>query len=505
MRQVMSHMNLEVPNYVRSKDPIFSHATLLHPAEVHTATQPSLKQPPAVMQEPCQKCRDSEMSALCCCTGDSVLVRGVKCEDGEVSGSYGGNCHKVEIDVCEVEDRSSQVFHVLKRNCGNIDSVNVGTELKQEICAVDKGVETASVVLEEQSLKKELKEDSTVTVLVGDNWFQSDSGNIRLDIGTDRMSGLNLPCNESVTSTVGLKMDLDTSFDQILNSDQSNCDQNSLHVKDIIVQCSTSTNRQECRCSVGSNSQSCSSINSTGCDRGKSSFADTRDANEPSPPNSISVLSLQSLTQILQIEHNYSKKSSSHRMDEESQCTEERNSKVKGIKGSTHSLENSRDNTQCKRLKTNRTKMQGTMSFSHLPQLSLPQSTKSSLGTQKTKDEKQICDDKYDFGDTTMCSFCKLNYSSNSCLFYPQWTSKFQNIPLGSQVSICECCDTDDEDGDTGDDLETCKSECGDVHDSSEGKGSSDASKVSKVPNINPGWYGKGYRKRTKRKRHEKL
>lgn len=496
MRQVMSHMNLEIPNYVRSKDPIFNHATFLNPAEVHTATQPLLKQPVEVMQESCPNCRDSEMTALCCCTGDNLLLRGVKCEAGEVSGS----CHKAEIGVCKKEDSSSQEFHMLKRNHGNFNFVSVGTEVMQEVCAVDKSVENVPEVWEEQSLKKELKKNSTVTVLVGDNWFQNQSENIILGIGTDRKFGSDLPCNESVTSMIGLKMDSDTSFDQILNSDQSNCDQNSLHVKDIIVQCSTSTNRQKCRCSVGSNSQPRSSINSTGCDRGTSSITDTRYANDPSALHSISVLSLQSLTQILQMEHNYSKKSSSHRMDKESLCTEERNSKVKGIKGSMHSLESRRDSTQCKRLKTNRTQMQGTMSFSHLPQLSSPQSTKKSVGTEKTKDEKQVCDDKYDFGDTTMCSFCKSNYSSNSCLFYPRWTSKFENIPLGSQVSICECCDTDDEDGDTDDDLETCKSEGGDPHDSSEGKGSSDASKVSKVPNINPGWYGKGYRKRTKKK-----
>jgi hypothetical protein len=424
----------------------------------------------------------------------------VKCEADEVSGS----CYKAEIGVCEKEDSSSQEFHMLKSNCGNSNFVNVGTEFTQQVCAVNKSVENAPEVLEEQSLKNELKKNRTVTVLVGDNCFHNQSENIILDIGTDRKFVSDVPCNESVTGMIGLKMDSDTSCDQILNSDQSNCDQNSLHVKDIL-QCSTSTNHQNCRCSVGSNSQSCNSINSTGCDRGTSSITDARYANEPSPLHGISVLSLQSLTQILQIEHNYSKKSSSHRTDEESQCNEERNLKVKGCKGSVHSLESRRDSTHSKRLKINRSKLQDTMSFSRLPELSLPQSTKKFIGIEKTKEEKQICDDKYDFGDTTVCSFCKSNYSSNRCLFYPRWTSKFENIPLGSQVSICECCDTDDEDGDTDDDLETCKSEGGDAHDNSEGKGSSDASKVSKVPNINPGWYGKGYRKRTKRKRHEKL
>lgn len=493
-------MNLEIPNYIRSKDPIFSHATFLDPAEAHTATQPLLKQPLEVMQEKCPNCGDSEMTALCCCSGESLLLRGVKCEAGEVSGS----CHKTEIGVCKKEDPLSEELHVLKRNHGNFNFVRVGTEVTQEVFAVDRRVENAPEVLDEHCFEKELKKNSTMTVLVGDNWFQNQSDNITLDKETDRKFGSDYPHNESVTSMIGLKMDSD-SFDQILNSDQSKCDPNSLHVKDIIVQCSTSMNLQKCRFSVGSNSQSRSSINSAGCERGTSSITEARYTNEPPPHHSISVLSLQSLTQILQIEHNYSKKSISRRMDKDSQCTEERNSKFKGIRGSVHSLESRRDSTQCKRLKTNRTEMEGTMSFPLLPQLSSQQSTKKIIGTEKTKDEKQICDDKYDFSDTKMCSFCKSNYSSNRCLFYPRWTSKFENIPLGSQVSICECCDTDDEDGDTDDDLETCKSEGGDTHDSCEGKGSSDASKINKVPNINPGWYGKGYRKRTKKKRHEKL
>ncbi|KAJ9596521.1 hypothetical protein L9F63_012463, partial [Diploptera punctata] len=45
MKQVMSHMKLLIPTYVRSRDPIFSHATSLTPAEVHTESQPLLKHP----------------------------------------------------------------------------------------------------------------------------------------------------------------------------------------------------------------------------------------------------------------------------------------------------------------------------------------------------------------------------------------------------------------------------------------------------------------------------
>lgn len=502
MQQVMSRMNLEIPKYIRSNDPIFNHATFLHPAEVHTATQPLLRQPLEVMQ--------SELRALSQCTGHRLLHNGVQLESSEVSGSCSGSSHEVEIGVHKMEDFSSQEMHILKMNSGNFNFMNIDTSdtpSSQEVCTSDGNIEGPSDVLEEQSLKKVFEKNSTISLLVDDNWFQNQSENMILDIGSGRKFCSNLPCNESVTSIIGLKMDLDTSFDEILNTDQVNCDQNSLQVKDIIVE-STSMNRLKCSYLIGSNSQSRKSINSTGCDRGTSSITDSSyilsvHANEPSPHHSVS--SLQSLTQILQIEHNYSKRPIDHRRSTESQCTQEKNSKVKAVEGSVHSLESGIGSPECKRLKTNRFELPGTTSLSHLPQSSSPQNTRKSGGTQKPEGEKQICDDEYDLADTTMCSFCKSNYSSNICLFYRHWTAKFENIPLGSQVSLCECCDMD-EDGDTDDlDLETSKSESGDVHDSGEGKGNCYVNKVSKVPNINPGWYGKGYRKRTKKKRLEKL
>lgn len=498
----MSHMNLEIPNYVRSSDPIFSHATALHPAEMHTVTQPSLRRPPEMMQESCPDCGENKVKMLCHCTRGGLLHRGLKLEDDEVSGSCSGSKHKAEVSLCDEEDFPSQELHMLKRNSGDFNVINVDTAdtlTDKNVCSLDKNVEDLSRTLEEQRLGEVFTKNSTVTVLVDDDRFQNHSDNVTVDVGSEIKFDTDLSCSESVTSMRGLKMDFDTSFDEILKAEHVSCDQNSLHVKDIVAY-STSTNPQKCSHLMGSDCQSNGSIKRTGCDEGTSSIIDSSlDANEPSPLRSSSSLSLQSLVQILNIEHNYSKKPSSHTMSMDSQCTEEINSKVSVITGSTHSLESDSENKECKRLKTNRSELRGT-SLTRSSQSTSPQSTKKSTVTQKTKDEKQICDDECDFGDTTLCSFCKSNYGSNSCQFYPQRISKF-----GSQVPVCECCDMD-EDNDTDDvDFEMCKSEGGDAHDSSECKGNADVAKVSKVPNINPGWYGKGYRKRIKKRRLEKL
>ena len=43
MKIVMKHLKIEVPNYNRSQDPIFHHASLLKEEELHTTSQPMLK------------------------------------------------------------------------------------------------------------------------------------------------------------------------------------------------------------------------------------------------------------------------------------------------------------------------------------------------------------------------------------------------------------------------------------------------------------------------------
>ena len=427
MRQVMSHMKLEIPIYIRSRDPIFSHATPLNPAEVHTATQPLLKEPLSAYQD----CENSDVKPLC--------------DFHEVSASFGGP--KVEIDDSE------EVQVKTENSCDTFHFVSTVSDIGLVDNILDQKAEDPLALVEGQSSGDSSNQTgNTVMILIEENWIP----NAQQAISSDS--------DPLLIEDGGLILDLEES----LNYNQGICDQNSLQVEDIIVECSTSLNSEDISSLIGNNTHT-SSISDSGASSIKGSLLVLDD---PS-----SLFSISALTQVLQLEHSYSKASGNG-----SQATGDVIKIDEENLESVHSLGDDKRTNSCKRIKTNRTEN---------PLLSsLPQSTKKLTGKLNASDVKQVCDDKYDFGNTAMCSFCSLNYSSKICLFYRKWTSKFENIPIGSR--ICGCCDTD-EDDDTDADTGTCKTD-----------GNTDSNKIPKVPNVNPGWYGKGYRKRTKRKKIEK-
>lgn len=60
MRKVMSHLGLYVPQYNRTKDPIFFHAVKLQSGEQLTTTQPCLEEPP-IKKEPLSQSSDENV------------------------------------------------------------------------------------------------------------------------------------------------------------------------------------------------------------------------------------------------------------------------------------------------------------------------------------------------------------------------------------------------------------------------------------------------------------
>lgn len=65
MKLVMKHMNINVPEYNRRRDPIFAHASLLAPEELHTRSQPMLQGHKELKEESCdeqEECDDDGSS-----------------------------------------------------------------------------------------------------------------------------------------------------------------------------------------------------------------------------------------------------------------------------------------------------------------------------------------------------------------------------------------------------------------------------------------------------------
>lgn len=79
------------------------------------------------------------------------------------------------------------------------------------------------------------------------------------------------------------------------------------------------------------------------------------------------------------------------------------------------------------------------------------------------------------------CKYCRVHYHSGVCLFYRKQQSENPPDPP------CYCCDEEDEKDPLSPETDA--------------KSPDDSDKSSKTPITNPGWFGKGYRKKIRKKR----
>jgi len=118
------------------------------------------------------------------------------------------------------------------------------------------------------------------------------------------------------------------------------------------------------------------------------------------------------------------------------------------------------------------------------------------------------------------CSFCSKEYKSEHCLFYKKHDAGFKE-----NVSVCLCCGEDEEESEKdSDDVKSSPEKDNkkveskeEIKTEDEGEAkeegilevkeeADDDDKSEKEPekqkiSLNPGWYGRGYRKRIKKKR----
>lgn len=111
------------------------------------------------------------------------------------------------------------------------------------------------------------------------------------------------------------------------------------------------------------------------------------------------------------------------------------------------------------------------------------------------------------------CGFCFDNYAEDKCQFYKSY-AEFEVPSIrhrNGQRILCECCDYDDEPIDvdeetTSDDVDGSEEPKTNSEEDDLENGASKRAKVEKAKEkpqkvVQPGWYGKGYKKTTKRKK----
>lgn len=110
------------------------------------------------------------------------------------------------------------------------------------------------------------------------------------------------------------------------------------------------------------------------------------------------------------------------------------------------------------------------------------------LTNNSYKKKKVVSEDKDDTKKTDVsvsryCTFCHPVYGSTKCLFYHRYESKFKE-----DIDTCLCCDDDDTDDEDENELKN-----DDIADKND--------EVIEKAKVTAGWFGKGYKKRIKKKK----
>ncbi|KAJ1527127.1 hypothetical protein ONE63_008661 [Megalurothrips usitatus] len=543
MQEVMKCLNLKIPEYNRFRDPIFCHATHLHPDEAHTTSQPELDSPFKSEKDLNDRTTASKQSLKrISSSNESELPKKLRKFDHElapvikeepmeeVDKKYALTLSKNDMGQMRKELKQEPVDHIItnmQTTWPGCESFSFFMSAEEVVGQINSSGNSKDHDFVSMSLAIEKKDDEmkSSVLLSGQNFAANTT--------------LELTCSK--VNIENLSPDIDGKENVAICFSKEN--------SETIKSSKKSENERTLDASNGSERSS----KSLGNQVAKSEFmVDTLKGQKSNMKNSSDVSEDEVVVlKMLQLEHNYSKASDEvndncsgskeakqdlkkelkeikkvpnckqdrnlrrisrdavnyvedeEEDDEEEEEEDEDEDEDDQKRGTTRQSVRSSLRVQDKNTKQpdkKNVKQQAKIENKKNVEVEKKRAKSSTASAKPSKPPTPLKNKKLTKADfeirielkSKSCIFCLDYYKSETCLFYPSLDFR----PRRFEGCICECCDYSSDSEDIEED--------GSSGETNEAKGDSTDNaeeSSSKASIVNPGWYGKGYRKRFRKKK----
>ncbi|XP_039290531.1 NAD-dependent protein deacetylase Sirt7 [Nilaparvata lugens] len=464
MTLVMSHLGLTVPKYERHLDPIFTHATLLLEVEQHTTSQPILQNPlthddDAFKQEENIDCDSKPIT-------DGNFAQNTsnsnKKSDNEDVSSATIKTENGEVEEKVLIDKNGDLSKDNREIDNNIDEIETAKSLWRPFTEQGDGKRPLE---QSHSLKKEYCEGES-------------SGNIGIEDNSIESAGMSRKVDDNLKKETSSSLELK-------------------NIGNGIVDVGSSRNQHDCQ-----------EDDFPPVKRIKASGGNIETAGFSIP--------------VEEFEKIYTKigkevaRRNSNEFFREFYCEDNRFESVK--RNNCNSEQGSISNGFVENKGKNIEVIKHIDMKNYCSNISCGSKSKilaqaSPLDLTKNKSSNNKKTGK--MSGEVACEFCKTHYKTQGCQFYKQ------HSPVAPAAGpFCYCCDDEDENSDgkdvatnekakdvttnekAKDQVPVANEKGKDQANNEKGKDQAANEKASpKVPIVNPGWFGKGYRKKYKKKR----
>lgn len=566
MQEVMKLMNLKIPEYSRMRDPIFCHATHLHPDEMHTTSQRELdslfnKEEPKVEDEP------------------GVLKQNLKRNNSGNESACPTKIRKVDCDSDGLTDIKKEILNVTENDDPQLSYPKFKHEENDvSINSSKNRISASKAVLSDKEIKSEPVDSDQPIVSIQSALHVVESSSScthgqEVAEQTHFCDDVKNPGLTATQSKEGCTSSLLGERKEV-NVDNITADISSTDGKENVAVCiskgsgmeaTKASKKVECEKtsdlvndSEKSQNNCSNAIQLTKNDSSFDGFGSLKALKQNGKGNGDGSEDEVVVLKMLQLEHNYSKSSDDSHENKISDVKDSKQVLKSELKDSTKDLSCSSSETRRTLRRTSKDAVnyiepdeeddeddddEEDETGSSTNQSGRPSrrvQEKQNAKKQEPKNDKQLAKaegrSKLNVGNdvgpgrkqkptesssssvknnkpspplknkkltkadfemrvelkSRACSFCLGFYMSKTCLFYPSLDFR----PRQFEGCICECCDYSSESEDA--------EEEGSNGETNEGKGDSADNAdecTSKSSIVNPGWYGKGCRKRIIRKR----